>query len=353
MKLSQLNYELPEKLIANSPTFPRDHAKLLVLDKDTGEISHKHFYDLPSLLTPNDVLVFNQTKVFPARLFGEKETGGKIEILLFNEIPTKGKTVWRAMHRGKLREGQKVKFEDCNATVLKLLGSEIEIEFIVNDFWEWLYAYGKTPIPPYIQSKDSEKELREEYQTVYAKDKGSVAAPTAGLHFTNKLIQELKDKGIRIEYVTLHVGAGTFLPIKETDITKHKMHSEYFLLDDDVAKRLNVAKKQGKRIISVGTTTTRVLETRAKSSKNKLIPGRGQTDIYIYPPYKFNFVDSLITNFHLPHSTLLALVSALVSDPNTKEVFSSFEKSTIGKAYMKAIKNNYKFYSFGDGMIIL
>ncbi len=347
MNLNQLEYILPQTCIAHEPTEPRNHAKLLSLNKNTGEISHKHFYDLPNILTPNDVLVFNNTKVFPARIFA-----GKTEILLLNELKN---NIWTAMHRGKVKLEQILDFGHIHGKILNKKDYEIEIEFLEprEIVLAFLESDGQMPLPPYIHSNLTEHEVRQKYQTVYAKTNGSVAAPTAGLHFTNNLIQKLTEVGVQVEYVTLHVGAGTFLPIKHTNIEEHHMHSEYYSVEPETLARLNMTKSEGKRIISVGTTTTRVLETLANESgvlsANKL---RGSTDIFIFPPYKFKFVDSLITNFHLPHSTLLALVSALVSSPNTQNKFSNFEDCIVGKAYAEAIKNNYKFYSFGDGMMI-
>lgn len=348
MKLSQLSYHLPENLIANSPIEPRDHSKLMVINRRDNSITHKQFYDLLEILTPNDVLVFNQTKVFPARIFTKKDSGKEIEILLTTQI---GVNTWKAIHKSKLRAGDTLHFPEATAKVLQKLDREIELQFDVKDFWTWLYRHGQTPLPPYIKKDMDEVSAREKYQTVYAKDQGSVAAPTAGFHFTEELLKKLEDKGIEMEYVTLHVGLGTFLPVKTEDLSEHIMHSEHYQLDLQTAQRLNNAKKTGKRIISVGTTTTRVLETCSKNGT--LIEQSGDTSIFIYPPYKFQFVDALITNFHLPHSTLLALVSAFVSEPNTSSEFTNFKSSLMGKAYLSAIENNYRFYSFGDSSIIL
>jgi len=347
MNIKQLEYTLPEQCIAHAPTEPRDHAKLVLLNKRTGEIEHKHFYDLPTILTSQDVLVFNNTKVFPARLYA-----GKIEILLLREVK---QNIWTAMHRGKLRVGDTLDFSEIHAKVTDKKEYEITLQFIEPK--EIVLAYieekGQIPLPPYIHTSLSETEARDKYQTVYAKDTGSVAAPTAGLHFTKELIQSIKDSGIQIEQVTLHVGAGTFLPIKAENLEKHHMHSEYYSLEASTVKRLNEAKKNNKRIVAVGTTTTRVLESIALSDgtlSEKMLSG--STDIFIYPSYKFKFVDSLITNFHLPHSTLLALVSAFVSKPNTENDFTNFSESIVGNAYINAQNNEYKFYSFGDGMMI-
>lgn len=355
MKTSLFDYKLPENLIANAPISPRDHSKLMVINRINKTLVHKHFYDLADIFTGNDVLVFNQTKVFPARLIGQKPTGGKIEILLTKQLSS---NTWQAIFKGSLKSSSDILFPNAQAKILEVKDNEVKLHFDVNDFWEWLYAYGQTPLPPYIKNKSSENKIRIQYQTVYAKNQGSIAAPTAGFHFTNKLLDKLKNKGTQLEYVTLHVGLGTFLPVKTDEIEKHKMHSEYFSLEQNTATRLNNAKKQGKRIISVGTTTTRVLESCA-TTKGKLEAKTGKTNIFIYPPYKFRFVDSLITNFHLPHSTLLALVSALVSYPNLPDgrlvlpKFVSFKKSLMGKAYKEAIREKYRFYSFGDSSIIL
>jgi S-adenosylmethionine:tRNA ribosyltransferase-isomerase len=348
MRVSQLDYNLPKNLIAHCLIQPRDYSKLLVIDRARKKIAHHRFYELPNLLTKRDVLVFNQSKVFPARLIGQKDTGGKLEILLLKK---RKDHIWSAMFKGKLKKRQTINFGGTFAKVKNLKGNIAEIEFNKKDnFWKFIEKEGKTPLPPYIEPKNKEKNLRKSYQTVYAKEKGSVAAPTAGFHFTKKLLLKLKKKGVGLEFITLHVGLGTFAPIKDRDIKKHQIHSETFVLPKDVVLRLNKAKGEGKRIIAVGTTTTRVLETCSKD--NKLIPKSGETKLFIYPPYKFKFVDSLITNFHLPKSTLLALVSAFVSYPNTNEGFRDFKSSLIGKAYKEAVRKNYRFYSFGDACFI-
>jgi S-adenosylmethionine:tRNA ribosyltransferase-isomerase len=352
MKLSDLQFNLPEGLIANTPTEPRDHARLLLLNRNTKEITHKHFFDLLDLLTPNDVLVLNNTKVFPARLLGKKETGGAIELLLLEQKDT---NTWTAMHRGKLLVNQVIELNGFKATVIQKDELIVTLSFSLSgdQLRDKIWEQGLIPLPPYIHSEESEAVLREKYQTVYASLNGSVAAPTAGLHFTSELLEKLTQKGIQIEYVTLHVGMGTFLPVKEDEITKHKMHEEHFVIDTETATRLNESKKKGKRIVSVGTTTTRVLESVADESgqldMNNLA---GNTSIFIYPPYKYRFIDALITNFHLPHSTLLALVSAFVTKPNTSYEFTNFLNSPIGEAYEDAIKSSYHFYSFGDACFI-
>lgn len=349
MKLSQLEYNLPKNLIANSPVEPRDHSKLLILDRESGSIQHKHFYNLIDILGSGDVLVFNNTKVFPARIIGKKETGGKVEVLFLKNC---GENVWEILGKNLPSVNHKILLHKFCAIVIEkdLNTAKIKTDGSKKEFIEMLQKEGKTPIPPYINVDFSENSLRVKYQTVYAKVTGSVAAPTAGFHFTKEMFKKLKNKGAQMEYVTLHVGPGTFLPIKNDDLSKHKMHSEWFSLSAQAADRLNMAKAMGKRVISVGTTTTRVLESCIAS--NGLKAKSGETDIFIYPPYKFQFIDGLITNFHLPHSTLLALVSALVSKPNTNYKFKNFKSSTVGKAYEEAIKNKYRFYSFGDAMLI-
>jgi S-adenosylmethionine:tRNA ribosyltransferase-isomerase len=351
MDISKFDYHLPKNLIAQKPLKKRDHSKLLVIDRKTKLITSKHFYDLVELLNFNDVLVLNKTKVFPARIFGKKETGGKVEILLVKKI---NDNTWDVMVKPGINIGTKISFGLFSGIKISDNHETSRVQFSINNInlFEKLGTIGHTPIPPYIHSTESEKNLRDEYQTVYAKTQGSIAAPTAGFHFTKDLLNRLNMKGVQIEYVTLHVGLGTFTPIKESDISKHKIHSEYFELDRKTTDKLNNAKKKGKRIIAVGTTTTRVLET-CTSSKGILIDKKGETNIFIYPPYKFKFIDTLITNFHLPDTTLLALVSAFVSYPNTKKIFTNFNSSLIGKAYKKAIKENYRFYSFGDSSIIL
>jgi S-adenosylmethionine:tRNA ribosyltransferase-isomerase len=350
IKIDDLNYRLPESLIAQSPANPRDSSKLMTVNRESHEINHYIFHDLTNLLTNNDVLVFNDTKVFPARLIGTKDTGGKVEILLLKELR---KGIWEAIHKGSLHENAEILFRKLQAKVLKVKEQLVELDFTPKDNFQYLLNQeGYTPLPPYIESSKSENEIRNLYQTVYANNLGSAAAPTAGFHFTKELLNKLQNKGIQIEYVTLHVGLGTFLPIKEDIIEKHQIHREWYSLDEDTANNLNLAKIKGKRIITVGTTTTRVLET-CCIRNGELTAQEGETGIYIYPPYKFKFVDALITNFHLPKSTLLALVSSFVSFPNTYDNFSNFENSLIGKAYKQAIDTNYRFYSFGDSMLII
>lgn len=351
MDISKFDYYLPKNLIAQEPLIKRDNAKLLVIDRKSKLITSKHFYDLPEILTSNGVLVLNKTKVFPARIFGKKETGGKVEILLTKII---NNNTWDVMLKPGIKTGTEIYFGLFSGIKISQNHETSRVQFNINNnkLYEYLDQIGHTPIPPYIHSNESENSLRNQYQTVYAKTEGSIAAPTAGFHFTKDLLNRLKKKGVQIEYVTLHVGLGTFAPIKVNDITKHIIHSEYFELNKKTAEKLNSAKKKGKRIIAVGTTTTRVLET-CSNDKGILKERKGETDIFIYPPYKFKFIDGLITNFHLPKTTLLALVSTFVSYPNTKDWFTNFSSSLIGKAYKKAIVEKYRFYSFGDSSIIL
>jgi S-adenosylmethionine:tRNA ribosyltransferase-isomerase len=315
IKIEDFDYQLPRELIAQEPLLKRDECRLLVVDK--GQIEHKHFYDLEEMLTSNDVLVVNRSKVIPARILGKKKTGGKAEVFLLKKIKT-GR--WEVLTKN-LKVGE----------VMVVANEEIRIvakgmaEFDFDE--EKLFEFGRTPLPPYIKSSG---EWRNEYQTVYAREKGSVAAPTAGLHFTPNLLIELKDKGVIIEEVVLHVGLGTFGQIDEKNILEKRLHEEKLIIDKDTWNRLGQYKKEGKRIIAVGTTALRALESG---------PNKKKTSIFIYPPYKFKMVDSLITNFHLPKSSLLMLVAALMGE-KWREV------------YLRAIDQKYRFFSFGDAMWI-
>lgn len=340
MNLDLFDYNLPEELIAQTPLEKRDEAKLLVLDKVTGEIEHKKFYDIISYLEKGDTLVLNNTKVLPARLLGEKtDTHALIEVLLLKNL---GENTWETLVKParRVKEGTIVSFGDgrlkCKCT--KVLDEGIRhFEFIYDGiFLEILDSLGAMPLPPYIHEKLEDKTM---YNTVYAKEEGSAAAPTAGLHFTKELLKKIEEKGINICYVTLHVGLGTFRPVKVDDIKKHHMHSEYYNMSKEVAKKLNETKKNNKKIIAVGTTSTRVLETVMKNH-NQFEESAGWTDIFIYPGYDYKAIDSLITNFHLPKSTLVMLVSALAGREN------------ILNAYNKAVEDKYRFFSFGDAMFI-
>lgn len=341
MKLSDFNYNLPEELIAQDPLEQRDNSRLMVLHRATGEIEHKHFYDIIDYLNPGDCLVINNTKVIPARLMGVKEeTGASIEVLL---LKRKEERVWETLVKPgkKARVGARICFGDG-----LLVGEVIDVVEEGNRFIRFEYEgifeeildqLGQMPLPPYITHQLQDKNR---YQTVYAKYDGSAAAPTAGLHFTEALLRRIEAKGIRIAKVTLHVGLGTFRPVKEENILDHHMHSEYYMVDEEAAKIINETKAAGGRVISVGTTSTRTLESVADASGH--IPAAsGWTDIFIYPGYQFKAVDCLITNFHLPESTLIMLVSALA------------DRETILHAYETAVKEKYRFFSFGDAMLIL
>ena len=340
MKTEDFDYYLPENLIAQTPINKRDESKLMVLNKETGTIEHRHFADIIDYLTPNDVLVLNDTKVMPARLIGQKEdTNGHIELLLLKNTQN---NIYECLCKPakRVKVGTIVTFGDgiLKAKCIEVKEEGIrEFEFLYDGiFYEILDKLGEMPLPPYIHKKLKDKNR---YQTVYAKNIGSAAAPTAGLHFTQELLEKLKNKGITICYVTLHVGLGTFRPVNVEDVTTHKMHSEFYTINEETAKILNQAKKDGKNIVSVGTTTTRVLET-VINQYQTFKACSGYTSIFIYPGYQFKAVDSLITNFHLPKSTLIMLVSAFCS------------KEIIMNAYSEAIKNNYRFFSFGDSMFI-
>lgn len=351
IKPSHYNYHLPQEFIANEPASPRDNCQLLLLNSETGQIKHKKFYEILDSLTTNDVLVFNQSKVFPARIFGQKKTGGRVEVLLYHQETS---STWQCISKPGLKVGAQVSFEEGLEGVVigKEITGETKIKFNIDShqFFEKLDIIGKIPIPPYIHPSQDQARLKEEYQTVYATTVGSSAAPTAGLHFTPELLQKIKDKGVQMEYLTLHVGLGTFQNLREENILTKKLHLEYYDIDSDTAQRLNQAKLEKKRIIAVGTTTTRTLESAVNNGQ--IISGTRGTEIFIYPPYQFQFIDALITNFHLPESSLLMLVSAFVSFPNTKNKFHSFSDSVLGQAYQSAIDNDYRFFSFGDAMFI-
>lgn len=352
MNISNFDYSLPREYIAQKPANPRDSSRLMVIDRNRNGIAHHRFYDISNMLSENDVIVFNKSKVFPARIHGRKKTKGKVEILILRFLPD---SVCETITKPGLFLHDTVFFDGFEGRVIKRDGYITHIAFDIDEkeLFRKIEITGKTPIPPYIKPLLSEKDLREKYQTVYAKSVGSAAAPTAGLHFTKELLKKLKSKKIQMEYITLHVGLGTFATVKETDIEKHKIHEEYFEVDTETTARLNKAKKDGKRIISVGTTTTRVLETLASDKCKLNIENSSKfTNLFIYPPYKFKFVDSMITNFHLPKSTLLALVCSFVSYPNTISKYTDFKSNLLGKAYQEAIENNYRFFSFGDAMFI-
>ena len=326
-------YDLPEELIAQTPIEPRDSSRLLVYDRKTGQIEHKIFHDIIDYLNAGDVLVVNNTRVLPARIYGYKDTGAKIEILLQKRLDL---TNWEAIARPtkRLKVGTVLTFSEHLKCTVKEIGDYgcVKIEFAFDGVFEHrLSEVGSMPLPPYIKEKLKDKER---YQTVYSKIEGSSAAPTAGLHFTPQLLQKIRDKGVEIVEVLLHVGLGTFRPVKENNILKHEMHSEFFVMSEENAERLNKAKSEGRRIIAVGTTSVRVLESACENGK--FLPMKKETQIFIYPSYKFKAVDALITNFHLPESTLIMLVSAFIGRDETMRVYET------------AVKERYRFFSFGD-----
>ena len=339
MKVSEFNYELPEELIAQTPIEKRDESRLMVLDRSKQTIEHKTFKDIIDYLEPGDCLVRNNTKVIPARIYGKKETGAKVEFLLLKNMEG---DIWETIVRpgNKLHVGTKVIFGDglLTAKILEIMpGGTRKVKFSYEGiFNEILDKIGLMPLPPYIHEelKDNDR-----YQTVYAKYDGSAAAPTAGLHFTPELLKKIEEKGVKIANVTLHVGIGTFRPVKEENVENHEMHTEHFYIKQEDVDKINETKRQGKRVIAVGTTSCRVLETIA--DENGLVKEtEADTSIFIYPGYHFKCLDGLITNFHLPQSTLLMLVSALAG------------KDYIMKAYNEAVKEKYRFFSFGDAMFI-
>lgn len=340
MKTSDFYFELPQELIAQDPLEDRSSSRLMVLDRKTGSIEHHIFKDIIQYLNPGDCLVVNDTKVIPARLIGNKiGTDAKIEVLL---LKRKENDIWETLVKPgkKARIGAEISFGDglLKAKVIDIVeeGNRL-IQFSYDGiFEEILDQLGQMPLPPYIthQLKDKNR-----YQTVYAKHEGSAAAPTAGLHFTPELLKQIEEKGIHIAHVTLHVGLGTFRPVKVEDVTNHHMHSEFYVVEQDQADLINETKRSGHRVIAVGTTSCRTLES-ATNDEGILIPGSGWTEIFIYPGYRFKMIDSLITNFHLPESTLLMLVSALAG------------KDQILEAYAQAVKEKYRFFSFGDAMLI-
>ncbi len=340
MKTSDFFYELPQELIAQEPLEDRSSSRLLTLSKSTGEIAHRHFYDIVDELNPGDALILNDTKVLPARLYGaKKDTGGAAEFLLLHK---KSLDVWEIIARPgrKVRPGAKFVFGngELEAEVIDIVNDGNRIVKFTYDgvFEEVLDRLGEMPVPPYITKKLEDKNR---YQTVYAKNPGSAAAPTAGLHFTPELLEKIRQKGVNIGYLTLHVGLGTFRPVKAEDIAEHKMHSEFYILPSETADLVNKTKAEGKRVVSVGTTATRVLET-AGMNGLPLHEQTGWTDIFIYPGKEFHVIDALITNFHLPESTLIMLVSALAGREN------------VLNAYKEAVNEKYRFFSFGDAMYI-
>jgi S-adenosylmethionine:tRNA ribosyltransferase-isomerase len=341
MKTSDFYFDLPEELIAQVPLEVRDESRLMVLNKENGDIKHKTFADILDYLREGDCLVLNDTRVIPARLFGVKDTGANVEFLLLKRVDkNKWQTLVKPGKRAKL--GSKFSFGNNNELTGEIVdlaeeGTRI-IEFTYDGiFEEVLDKLGNMPLPPYITETLND---RERYQTVYSKHSGSAAAPTAGLHFTEELLDKIQKKGIKIAYVTLHVGLGTFRPVKVDNVLEHKMHSEFYMVSKEAAELINATKQNGGRIISVGTTATRTLETVA-SNEGLMKEGNGWTDIFIYPGYEFKIIDGLLTNFHLPESTLIMLVSSLSSREN------------VLNAYNEAVKERYRFFSFGDAMLVI
>lgn len=341
MNVSDFDYALPKELIAQMPVEPRDASRMMVLNRQTQEIENRHFFDLPEYLGPDDVLVFNKSKVIPARIVFEFQ-GKACELFFVREVDV---NVWEVMVKpGKLfKEGARVTINSDVDVVVEEVRPESEhghriiriLDGLGRDRFELLHALGSIPLPPYIESQEGVSK----YQNVYATEPGSVAAPTAGFHFTEVLLERLRVRGVHIEFLTLHVGPGTFLPVMVEDILQHVMHEEFFSLSPEVAERLNQAKRGGKRIISVGTTTTRVLES-CSDGRGGVVARDGSTKLFIYPGYTWTFIDALITNFHLPKSTLLMLVAAFGG------------QDLAMRAYKKAVEERYRFFSFGDGMFI-
>ncbi|MCM3730878.1 tRNA preQ1(34) S-adenosylmethionine ribosyltransferase-isomerase QueA [Fictibacillus nanhaiensis] len=342
MKVNDFDFYLPEELIAQTPLENRASSRLMVLNKEQKKISHEHFYDLRNHLKKGDCLVLNDTRVLPARLFGQKtDTGAKVEILLLKE---EGQDTWETLVKPakRIKNGTEITFGDGRLKAVCVGESEHggrHLKFIYSGiFYELLDELGQMPLPPYIKEQLEEKDR---YQTVYAVHQGSAAAPTAGLHFTSEMIEEIKESGVHVTFITLHVGLGTFRPVSVDNIFEHDMHTEFYQVSKGTAELLNHVKKSGGRIITVGTTSTRTLETVANNFNGRFEEDSGWTDIFIYPGYEFKAIDGLITNFHLPKSTLIMLVSAFAT------------KEFVMEAYNEAVKEKYRFFSFGDAMLIL
>ena len=355
MRTAEFDYELPQELIAQQPIEPRDASRLMVIDRETGSLSHLHFYDLPDLLRPGDMMIHNQSRVIPARLFARKPTGGRVELLL---LRPRSDRVWETLARGrgvrpglllKLLEGPEGEPVDASAEVLEMGERGMRVMAFDREALALAESVGRTPLPPYIHET---LEDPERYQTVYARVPGSAAAPTAGLHFTPDLLLKLREAGVRSGFVTLHVGVDTFRPVTEEELEEHHMHSEVASLRPEVASQINQAKLEGRRVIAVGTTSVRVLESAALEATGgdtcatacpwqTVAAFEGETDLFIYPGHPFRAVDAMITNFHLPRSTLLMLVAAFCG------------KELLDRAYEEAIQRRYRFYSFGDAMLIV
>lgn len=351
MLLSEYDYDLPEELIAQMPADKRENSKMMVLNRKDRTISHKHFYDIVDLIEPNTLLVMNNTKVLPARLIGHKDTGAKIEVFLLKSVEnSENGCLWDVLIKPskRVKSDTVIKISDeLSVKALKRLEENgewlVELIYEGENVLDVLHRNGQIPLPPYIERKIPNEDLKkldfERYQTVYAKDEGSVAAPTAGLHFTKEILKKLQDKGVELAYVTLNVGLGTFRPVQCENVLEHKMHSETFEISEKASEQINRAKREGRKIVAVGTTTVRTLET-AYQKFGCIKPCHDHSELFIYPPFEFKVIDNLITNFHLPKSTLLMLVSALAG------------KDFIFEAYKEAIENNYRFFSYGDCMYI-
>lgn len=351
MLLSEYDYNLPEELIAQMPADKRENSKMMVLNRKDRTISHKHFYDIVDLIEPNTLLVMNNTKVLPARLIGHKDTGAKIEVFLLKSVEnSENGCFWDVLIKPSKRVKPEtiIKISDeLSVKALKRLEENgewlVELIYEGENVLDVLHRNGQIPLPPYIERKIPNEDIKkldfERYQTVYAKDEGSVAAPTAGLHFTKEILEKLQNKGVELAYVTLNVGLGTFRPVQCENVLEHKMHSETFEISEKASEQINRAKCEGRKIVAVGTTTVRTLET-AYQKFGCIKPCHDHSELFIYPPFEFKVIDNLITNFHLPKSTLLMLVSALAG------------KDFIFEAYKEAIENNYRFFSYGDCMYI-
>ncbi|MGB2650687.1 MAG: tRNA preQ1(34) S-adenosylmethionine ribosyltransferase-isomerase QueA [Candidatus Omnitrophota bacterium] len=336
MKLNEFHYDLPQELIAQEPLEKRDSSRLMVLDCENETITEESFRDITQHIRPGDCLVLNDTKVLPVRLYGKRETGGKVEIFLLNTDEEQSRALIRPSKR--IKEGENIELE--NGVKVVVYGAADVGRFVKFDAsMEKVMEVGHMPLPPYISREDQPRD-RDDYQTVYARKDGATAAPTAGLHFTRDLLDELEGNGVSVVYVTLHTSYGTFAPVKEEDIEDHNMHAEYFEIGEESADIINKTKASGGRIFAVGTTSTRVLET-ASTKEGEVTPSNGETKLFIYPGYKFKIIDGIITNFHLPESTLLMLVSAFAG------------KNLIFEAYQKAIETKFRFFSYGDAMLIV
>ena len=340
MRVADFSFELPDELIARHPMKERSSSRLLTLNGNSGEIEHKVFKDILDLITPNDLIIFNNTKVIPARMFGQKASGGKLEVLVERVVDEH--TVLAHIRASKSpKPGTQIELEgQATAEMVKRHGELFELKFAGDDnVLAILDKIGHMPLPPYIDRPDDEED-KERYQTVYGEKPGAVAAPTAGLHFDDELMTKLKDKGVEMAFVTLHVGAGTFQPVRVDSVEEHVMHSEYIEVSESVVAAIKATKARGGRVIAVGTTSVRSLESAAKVNGGEIAPLYGDTDIFIYPGYQFNVVDAMVTNFHLPESTLIMLVSAFAGQEN------------IMKAYHTAIEQRYRFFSYGDAMFL-